>query len=102
MSVFDDIDSIFVGAFGEPANYTPLSGGTTVVSAIIEEAGATLVSTGEVDVVSRSPFADFREADISNGSEGDLLSARGKVWAFVGDSLPDGRGMVRWMLELRA
>lgn len=99
MNVFAGLDRIFVGVFGDEAMYTPTAGTPRALKVIFEEAGETLVSDGEVEVISRIPYADFSQADVERAVEGDRLTVRGKTYTFVGDAIPDGRGMVRWMLE---
>lgn len=101
MSVFDGMDAIFAETFGDAGVYTPMIGASLTVYPILEEAGETLISSGEVDVVSRTPYADFRESQMFAALEDEVLVARGKTWKLIGGPIPDGRGMVRWMLELQ-
>lgn len=94
--VFFDEES----GFAEPATYVPKSGSPYAVSIIFDKAYQEVDPDSQAIIMSDSPRAKIREAQIvGTPGPGNKLTVRGVTYNIV-EHMPDGQGVVELRLHV--
>lgn len=98
--LFDGMAAVFRDTFGEAVTWTRPGGPPVELQGVVYLPSLTVPGLSEIDLVTTDPSLHCAVADLPAGYDaGDAVVARGVAYIVKGPAMPDGFGMVRFLLK---